>query len=206
MKIAIVILNWNGKKLLETFLPSIIKHSKNANIYVADNASTDDSLSFVNANFPEVSIINNDKNEGYAQGYNDALKHLDEDILCLLNNDVEVTEHWLLPIIEVFENEKNTAIIQPKLLDYNNKTHFEYAGAAGGFIDKFGYPYCRGRIFNTIEKDNGQYNDNSSIFWASGKLNSCNMLVVLLSFWAGSKNPTCRPSNSKVLILSFSLL
>jgi GT2 family glycosyltransferase len=168
MKIAIVILNWNGKKLLETFLPSVIEYSKEATIYVADNASTDDSISYVKSNFPNVSIIKNNENGGYAKGYNDALKYVKEDILCLLNNDVEVTKNWLLPIFETFRDEQNTAIVQPKLLDYNNKNYFEYAGAAGGFIDKFGYPYCRGRIFNTIEKDTGQYNDRTNIFWASG--------------------------------------
>ena len=168
MKIAIVILNWNGKKLLETFLPSVVEHSSEANIYVADNASTDDSVAFVKKNFQNIIIIENKENGGYAKGYNEALKYLKEDIFCLLNNDVEVTTNWLLPIIETFNNEKNTAIAQPKLLDYNNKNYFEYAGAAGGFIDKFGYPYCRGRIFNTIEKDLGQYNDRTHIFWASG--------------------------------------
>ena len=164
MKLAIVILNWNGKQLLEQFMPSIVKHSKEATVYVADNASTDDSVVFIKSNFPTVKIIQNTVNGGYAKGYNDALKNLDEDIFCLINSDVEVTENWLAPIIETFTNEANTAIIQPKLLDYNNKAYFEYAGAAGGFIDKFGYPYCRGRIFNTIEKDLGQYNDKADIF------------------------------------------
>ena len=168
MKIAVVILNWNGKKLLEQFLPSVIEHSQNATVYVADNASTDDSVQFVKANFPSVKIIQNTENGGYAKGYNDALKYVDEDIYCLLNSDIEVTKNWLDPILETFTTELNTAIIQPKLLDYKNKDYFEYAGAAGGFIDKFGYPYCRGRIFNTLEKDEGQYNDTSDIFWSSG--------------------------------------
>tara|TARA_R110000868_G_scaffold88505_1_gene246727 strand:- start:688 stop:1677 length:990 start_codon:yes stop_codon:yes gene_type:complete len=168
MKIAVVILNWNGKKLLEQFLPSIVENSKEATIYVADNASTDDSVAFVKSSFPSIIIIENDVNGGYAKGYNDAVKNLKEDILCLLNNDVEVSKNWLSPIIDIFNNEQNTAIVQPKLLDFNRKDYFEYAGAAGGFIDKFGYPYCRGRIFNTIEKDSGQYNDVADIFWASG--------------------------------------
>ncbi|MDO5980355.1 glycosyltransferase family 2 protein [Flavivirga spongiicola] len=168
MKIAIVILNWNGKKLLDQFLPSVIEHSKEVDIYVADNASTDDSVSFVKATYPSIKIIQNKENGGYAKGYNEALKHIEADVFCLLNSDVEVTKKWLLPIIETFKKEVNTAIIQPKLLDYKKKDYFEYAGAAGGFIDKYGYPYCRGRIFNTIEKDSGQYNDNSEIFWASG--------------------------------------
>lgn len=168
MKTAIVILNWNGKKLLEQFLPSVIKYSEHASIYVADNASTDDSVLFVKQHFPEVKIIQNTENGGYAKGYNDALKQVDEDIYCLLNSDVEVTENWLTPILETFKNNLETAIVQPKILDYKNNTAFEYAGAAGGFIDKYGYPFCRGRIFNTIEKDEGQYNDTTNIFWASG--------------------------------------
>ncbi len=168
MNLAIVILNWNGKQLLEQFVPSIVNYSKEATVYVADNASTDDSVSFIKRKFPSVKIIQNSINGGYAKGYNDALKNLDEDIFCLINSDVEVTKNWLAPIIETFTKEPNTAIIQPKLLDYKQKEFFEYAGAAGGFIDKFGYPYCRGRIFNTIEKDLGQYNENADIFWASG--------------------------------------
>ncbi|PQV47836.1 hypothetical protein CLV33_106155 [Jejuia pallidilutea] len=168
MKIAVVILNWNGQKLLEQFLPSVTTHSKNADIYVVDNASTDTSMAFVNANYPEVKIIQNKENGGFAKGYNEALKKVDADIFCLLNSDVEVTKNWLEPIVEAFKNNAEVAIMQPKLLDYKQKDYFEYAGAAGGFIDKFGYPYCRGRIFNTLEKDEGQYNDTHSIFWASG--------------------------------------
>jgi len=168
VKIAIVILNWNGKALLEQFLPSVISFSKDADIYVADNASTDDSVAFLKTHFPQIKIIQNSTNGGYAKGYNDALKHVKADVFCLLNSDVEVTKNWLLPIQETFINEPNTAIIQPKILDQKNKDYFEYAGAAGGFIDKLGYPYCRGRIFNTIEKDEGQYNDIIDVFWASG--------------------------------------
>ncbi|NMH88123.1 glycosyltransferase family 2 protein [Flavivirga algicola] len=168
MKLAIVILNWNGKKLLEQFLPSVIEHSKEASIYIADNASTDDSISFVKDTYPFIKIIQNKENGGYAKGYNDALENIEADIFCLLNSDVEVTKSWITPIIKIFNTEANTAIIQPKLLDYNKKDHFEYAGAAGGFIDKYGYPYCRGRIFNTVEKDSGQYDDDAEIFWASG--------------------------------------
>jgi GT2 family glycosyltransferase len=168
MNIAVVILNWNGKKLLEQFLPEVIKHSNQATIYLADNASTDDSVAFVRQAFPTIKIIQNQENGGYAKGYNDALKHIESDIYCLLNSDVEVTENWLIPIIETFKKQPQTAIIQPKLLDFNKRKYFEYAGAAGGFIDKYGYPYCRGRIFNTLEKDTGQYNDVAEIFWASG--------------------------------------
>jgi GT2 family glycosyltransferase len=168
MKIAVVILNWNGVELLEQFLPSVVKYSPEATIYLADNASTDDSISFVMANFPSVKIIKNDSNLGFAGGYNEALKHIDAEIYALVNSDIEVTENWLQPIIKTFEKEPQTAIIQPKILDFKRKEYFEYAGAAGGFIDKYGYPYCRGRIFDTLEKDNGQYNDNCEIFWASG--------------------------------------
>lgn len=168
MKLAVVILNWNGEKLLKQFLPSVIKHSNEATIYVADNASTDNSVEFIKNAYPTIKIIKNKKNGGYAKGYNDALKHLEEDIFCLLNSDVEVTKNWLLPVIECFKKEPETSIIQPKILDFKNKEFFEYAGAAGGFIDKYAYPYCRGRIFNTLEKDVGQYNDCSEIFWASG--------------------------------------
>ena len=168
MKLAIVILNWNGKELLKQFLPSVIEYSKDADIYVADNASTDDSVSFIKTFFPSVKIIQNEENGGYAKGYNDALKHIKADVFCLLNSDVEVTKNWLPPILDTFRTNPNTAIIQPKILDFKNKAFFEYAGAAGGFIDKYGYPYCRGRIFNTLEKDNGQYNDITEIFWATG--------------------------------------
>ncbi|RLD26332.1 MAG: glycosyltransferase family 2 protein, partial [Bacteroidetes bacterium] len=160
--------NWNGKKLLEQFLPSVVKHSREAIVYVADNASTDDSVDFVKTNFPLVQIIQNKTNGGFAKGYNDALKQIDADVFCLLNNDVEVSPNWLSSIIDTFKTDPNTAIIQPKILDYKRKDYFEYAGAAGGFIDKYGYPFCRGRIFNAIEKDENQYNDSTEIFWASG--------------------------------------
>lgn len=168
MKIAIVILNWNGKELLKKFLPEVIKHSNRADIYVVDNASTDGSINFIEENYPKINTIKNTANYGYAEGYNLALRQVDADILCLLNSDVEVSENWLAPILNEFETNENTAIIQPKILDYNQRDSFEYAGAAGGFIDKYGYPFCRGRIFNSIEKDNNQYNETSEIFWASG--------------------------------------
>ena len=167
-KIAVVILNWNGVQLLEQFLPSIIQYSPEATIYVADNASTDTSVSFLEQHFPTVQIVKNTGNYGFAKGYNEALQHIDAEIYALVNSDIEVTENWLRSILETFENEPKTAIIQPKILDFKDKEYFEYAGAAGGFIDKYGYPYCRGRIFETIEKDNGQYNDAQEITWASG--------------------------------------
>lgn len=168
MKIAIVILNWNGEILLERFLPSVLKHSKGADIYVADNASTDGSISFVRNNYPTIQIIQNTENGGFAKGYNDALSNLEADIYCLLNSDVEVSENWLRPISDIFAQMKDVAIVQPKILDLLKKDHFEYAGAAGGFIDQLGYPFCRGRIFQTLERDNGQYDDIKEIFWATG--------------------------------------
>lgn len=168
MKLAVVILNWNGAQLLEQFLPKIIAYSAGADLYVADNASTDASISLLKNQFPAVKIIQNSANFGFAQGYNEALKSVDADIYALVNSDVEVTENWLAPIMESFKKEPITAIIQPKILDYKNKEKFEYAGAAGGFIDKYGYPFCRGRIFENLEKDLGQYNNSIEIFWASG--------------------------------------
>lgn len=167
-KVAVVILNWNGEKLLEQFLPSIISFSGEATIYVADNASTDDSISFIQSNYPSVNIIQNQGNYGFAKGYNEALKSVEEPYYALVNSDIEVTENWLRPIIDLFDSQSKIAIIQPKILDFKNKEMFEYAGAAGGFIDKYGYPFCRGRIFSSIEKDHGQYNDECTIFWASG--------------------------------------
>jgi len=169
LKVAVVILNWNGKQLLKQFLPAMIKHTGNdAEIYVADNASSDDSVDFINENYPQVKIIQNKENGGFAKGYNDALQHIKADIYALVNSDIEVTENWIPPIIEEFKASDNTAVIQPKILDYKNKMAFEYAGAGGGFIDFFGYPYCRGRIFQTLENDTKQYNDTTDIFWASG--------------------------------------
>ena len=168
MKIAVVILNWNGKELLEKFLPSIVQYSKEADIYVADNASTDTSIDFLTVAYPEIRIIRNVKNFGFAKGYNEALKGLTADVFALVNSDIEVTENWLQPIIKVFKEQPDISIIQPKILDYKKKEFFEYAGAAGGFIDKYGYPFCRGRLFETIEKDLAQYDDNIDIFWASG--------------------------------------
>jgi GT2 family glycosyltransferase len=168
LKIAVVILNWNGIKLLEQFLPSVVQFSQEATVYVADNASTDGSVLFVKNHFPTVQIIENNSNLGFAQGYNEALKSVDAEIFALVNSDIEVTENWLLPVLNAFKNEPQTAIIQPKIRDFKNKAYFEYAGAAGGFIDKYGYPFCRGRVFDTLEKDNGQYNDSCEIFWASG--------------------------------------
>lgn len=168
MRVAVVILNWNGKSFLEKFLPSVIAFSSEANIYVADNDSSDGSVELVKAQFPEVGLIQTGGNFGYAGGYNKALQHLEEEIFVLLNSDVEVTQGWLKPIIELFEKDEQVAACQPKVLQYDNKDNFEYAGAAGGFIDKYGFPFCRGRIFETLEKDSGQFNTAIETFWATG--------------------------------------
>ena len=167
-KIAVVILNWNGAKLLEQFLPSVVAYSAEANIYLADNASTDNSIAVIKEQFPSVKIIQNEGNFGFAMGYNVALQAIEEPYYALVNSDIEVTKNWLTPILSLFDNEPNIGIIQPKILDYKSKEYFEYAGAAGGYIDSYGYPYCRGRIFDTLEKDNYQYDDETEIFWASG--------------------------------------
>ena len=165
---AIAILNWNGKNLLKRFLPSLTKYSKEANIFVIDNASTDDSILFLKENYPELNIIKNKQNFGFAGGYNEGLKLIKEDYLILLNNDVEVTKNWIPPLIELLQTKAEVAAVQPKLKDLNKPDYFEYAGAAGGFIDQLGYPFCRGRLFDELEKDKGQYNDTCEIFWASG--------------------------------------
>lgn len=170
MKIALVILNWNGQELLEKFLPSMVLNSslQNVTIYVADNASTDNSIAFIQEKHPTIKIVQNKQNGGYAKGYNDALQHIEADVYGLINSDIEVTKNWLQPMVSIFKNELNTAIIQPKILDFKKKELFEYAGAGGGFIDELGYPYCRGRIFSELELNLQQFNDTTEIFWASG--------------------------------------
>ncbi|GGD39654.1 glycosyltransferase family 2 protein [Muriicola marianensis] len=168
LNLAVVILNWNGEALLKTYLPSVIENSVEADIYVADNASTDGSVAFLRKNYPEIKIIQNSTNGGFAKGYNDALKEVDADVYCLLNSDVEVTPNWLNPVMEIFAENPDVAIVQPKILDLLKPDHFEYAGAAGGFLDQLGYPFCRGRIFQSLERDTGQYNDVCEIFWATG--------------------------------------
>jgi len=167
--VAIVILNWNGKKFLEQFLPSVVASTyENFTIIVADNASTDDSISFLKTHYPQVSIIQHTENGGYAKGYNAALNQVDSEYYVLLNSDVEVTPGWIEPVIAVMEKDSTVAACQPKLLSYHDKTKFEYAGASGGWLDNFGYPFMRGRIFDICETDNGQYDDATECFWASG--------------------------------------
>jgi GT2 family glycosyltransferase len=169
LKVAVVILNWNGKKFLEQFLPSVIQYSKEvAEIVVADNASSDDSVSFIKANFPDVRLIINQFNGGFSKGYNEALKQIDAEYYVLLNSDIEVTENWIDPVIRLMDSDPMIAACQPKLLSFYERNKFEYAGAAGGFIDTFGYPFCRGRLFLSMEEDQGQYDDTKEIFWATG--------------------------------------
>lgn len=169
MRIAVIILIWNGRKYLQQFLPTLIQHSRDvAEIIVADNASTDDSVAFLRANYPAIRIIRNPENGGFARGYNQALRQVEADYYILLNSDIEVTENWITPVIELMEKDELTAACQPKIRSYLEPKKFEYAGAAGGFIDKYGYPFCRGRIFQTIEEDYGQYDDVTEIFWATG--------------------------------------
>lgn len=165
---AIIILNWNGIDLLKKFLPTLIAKSKNANIYIADNASTDNSIKFLEDNYTSIKILQNKTNCGFAGGYNHALSNLHEEFFILINSDIEVTDNWISPIIELLKKDKFISACQPKILDYNNKEKFEYAGASGGFIDFLGYPFCRGRIFNHIENDFNQYEDIKEVFWASG--------------------------------------
>ncbi len=164
---AIVILNWNGKSFLERFLPSVIHTANGAQVIVADNASTDDSISFLRTHFPEVKIIQNDSNGGFAKGYNDALKQVDAKYYVLLNSDIEPAENWLEPLVEIMKDE-TVAGCQPKVLAYDRKTHFEHAGASGGFMDINYFPFCRGRILTDVEEDNGQYDGGQEVFWATG--------------------------------------
>ena len=168
MKLAVVILNWNGRSLLEEFLPSVVEHSGDYHIHIIDNGSTDDSVAYLKTNFPEINLIEFEENMGYTQGYNLGLKKIDAEIFCLLNNDVMVTDSWTKPVIEAFEKDPDLAVVQPKILDYKSQDSFEYAGAAGGYIDKFGFPYCRGRLFQTVEQDLGQFSQTADIHWASG--------------------------------------
>jgi len=169
-KIAVVILNWNGKKYLEQFIPLLIKNScaEDLVLYVADNGSTDGSVNFLKENYPEIRLITFDKNYGFTGGYNRALQKISAEYYVILNSDVEVTPGWILPVIEKMDADRQVAAAMPKIKAFHNKDYFEYAGAAGGFIDKYGYPFCRGRILDTIEKDEGQYDDAREIFWTSG--------------------------------------
>lgn len=179
-KVAVVILNWNGQQMLEKFLPSVMRYSQEeATIYIADNASTDGSLQLLEEKFPHCRVVCLEQNWGFAAGYNKAFEQIAAEYYLLLNSDVEVTHHWLTPMLEFMDTHKEVAACQPKLLSYTEKNSFEYAGASGGFIDKYGYPYCRGRIFDVVEKDNGQYDYQQEIHWATG---AC-MLIRSTDYW-----------------------
>jgi len=168
-KIAIVILNWNGAQMMRRFLPSVLKYSSDdATVYVADNASTDDSVQMLKEQFPECKLILLDKNWGFAEGYNKALAQIDAEYYLLLNSDIEVTQDWLKPMLRYMEEHQEVAACQPKLLSEANREMFEYAGASGGFLDRFGYPFCRGRVFETVEEDRGQYDSAADVLWATG--------------------------------------
>lgn len=165
---AVVILNYNGEKFLQQFLPSVISHSREAEIIVADNGSTDQSIALLEKEFPSVRIIRLDHNYGYCGGYNRALRQVQADYYVLLNSDIEVTPQWLQPMIALLDSNPSIAALQPKILSYHNRSVFEYAGAAGGLMDTLGYPFCRGRIFDYVEEDKGQYTDMRPVFWATG--------------------------------------
>ncbi len=165
--VAIAILNFNGKDHLEQFLPSVSKHSASAKIYVIDNGSTDKSVSFIRTNYPQIEIIINESNYGFAGGYNQGMASISEELVVLLNSDVEVTENWLLPLTAAMQN-KTIAGCQPKIKSFQNRDSFEHAGACGGFIDVDYFPFCRGRLFNDIEVDSGQYESELNVFWVSG--------------------------------------
>jgi GT2 family glycosyltransferase len=169
-RVAIVILNWNGKGFLEKFLPTLTQHSNvpGVEIIIVDNGSSDGSFDFLQQHFPSIRLLRFDKNYGFAGGYNMALQQIEAQYFVLLNSDVEVTSGWLRPLIELMGSNPEIAACQPKILSYHQKEYFEYAGAAGGYIDKYGYPFCRGRILKEFEKDEGQYNDVVEIFWSTG--------------------------------------
>ena len=170
MKTSVVILNWNGKHFLEKYLPGVERYSDipGVEIIVADNASDDDSITYLQVNHPKIRIIKLDKNYGFAEGYNKALEQIESDYYVFLNSDVEVTKGWLLPMLDLMQQKKDISACMPKILSASDHSSFEYAGAAGGFMDKYGYTFCRGRLFHTVEKDNGQYDSEMEIFWATG--------------------------------------
>lgn len=179
-RIAIVILNWNGAAMMRRYLPTVVKYSAGeATVYVADNASTDDSLQLLEADFPGCKVIKLDRNWGFAEGYNKALAQIEAEYYLLLNSDIEVTHHWLTPLLEFMDAHPEAAACQPKLLSLADRDCFEYAGACGGFIDRYGYPFCRGRIFDTVERDGGQYDYRQEIFWATGAA----MMVRSADYW-----------------------
>lgn len=179
-KVAIVILNWNGQKMLAKYLSGVVEYSRqDAEVWVADNSSTDGSMHLLETQYPQVKTIVLEQNFGFAEGYNRALKQIEAEYYVLLNSDVEVTHHWLTPLIEFMDSHLQVAACQPKLLAEYDKDSFEYAGACGGFLDKYGYPFCRGRIFETVERDNGQYDYQQEVLWATG---AC-MMIRAKDYW-----------------------
>lgn len=180
-RVAVVILNWNGQQLLEEFLPQLIRHTDPdlADIIIGDNASTDNSVEFLKTNYPSLPLVNLSENYGFADGYNRVLTEIKSEYYVLLNSDVDVTPGWLNPLIAFLDKEQDVAAVQPKILSWRDNEYFEYAGASGGFIDKYGYPFCRGRIFTTLEKDDNQYDSPQQIFWATG---AC-MAIRSSEFW-----------------------
>ncbi len=179
-QVAIVILNWNGRKMLQQYLSTVVKYADGAAVYVADNASTDDSVFFLKEHFKEVRLILMDRNWGFAEGYNKALAQVDAQYYVLLNSDVEVTEHWLTPLRSLMDARPDVAACQPKLLAIHDKGAFEYAGACGGFVDRLGYPFCRGRVFDSVEHDAGQYDSTQEVLWATG---AC-LMIRSEDYWA----------------------
>lgn len=169
-KVSVVILNWNGRKMLEQFLPSVVRNTSQrwADVVVADNGSDDDSIDFLRREFPDVKIISMERNFGFAEGYNRAIASCDSEYVVLLNSDVETPEGWIEPLVEYMEEHPEVVACQPKILSYTEKEKFEHAGAAGGFVDNYGFPYCRGRIFSEVEEDRGQYDEVTQVFWATG--------------------------------------
>jgi GT2 family glycosyltransferase len=165
---AIAILNYNGKDYLKKFIPTLIQNSKGTPIFIGDNASTDESVSFIKSEFPEINLVELKENYGYSKGYNLLLKDIEADYIAILNSDIEVTPNWLQPLMSELDKHVDIAAVQPKIKSFNRRDYFEYAGAAGGFVDTYGYPYCRGRLFDSVEKDIGQYEDAMTIKWASG--------------------------------------
>ncbi len=180
VKVAIVILNWNGRKMLAEYLPNVVEYSRqDAEVWVADNCSSDDSMLLLETQFPQVKTIVLEQNFGFAEGYNRALEQIEAEYYVLLNSDVEVSHHWLTPLIEFMDSHPQVAACQPKLLSEQDKDCFEYAGACGGFLDRYGYPFCRGRIFSTVERDDGQYDYQQEILWATG---AC-MMIRSKDYW-----------------------
>ena len=167
-RVAILILNFNGEEHLQRFLPSIISNSQDCDIIVGDNCSTDKSIQLLETSFKEIKVIKLDKNYGYAEGYNQLIKQVSNEFIALVNSDIEATQNWTESLVATLDSNEKIVAVQPKILSYNKRNEFEYAGAAGGYIDRYGYPFCRGRVFNSIEEDFGQYNDNREVFWASG--------------------------------------